>query len=275
MPVDRMSCYQFVFERARAQKETSMSTFFDALKTYEAMHGAGASSFAELMKAVIDHEITGEEANQIRCVCASVASALEGQLASNARYFGEEYKKLDWWRGTGHSIDALGICPNDLGSGQHVSALQLAFHRAMLTTCAWNADCFLADGDGRARIESIVDRYRKELRPPLDTWVQRMGAVITGAVEFGDALDLIFACGWAAIHAEGAVRKSTEAEAPEAVANPWGHIASTAFEVLRRSQDNDDARKALLACGAVADQAFAGRYDPAAVERFCHVHAAP
>jgi hypothetical protein len=274
MPVDRMSCYQCFLNAREAQKEKSMSTFFDALKTYEAKRGAGASSFAGLMKAVIDHEITGEEANQIRCVCASVANAFEDQRASNAQYFAEQYKKIDWWRRSGHSTDALGICPSDQARDQLLCELEIALHRATLMTCAWNADAFLEDGDGRARTESILAHYRKELRRPLNTWVQRMGAIVAGALDYDDAVDLIFACSSAAISADGAAQRSAGIGSPATVNKPWDDIATTAFQVLCGNPDHDDARNALLACGVVADQAFAGRYDPVAVERFCHIHAA-
>lgn len=250
-----------------------MSTFFDALKTYEAKHGAGALSFSELMKAVIDHEITGEEANQIRCVCASVASALESQLASNARYFGEDYKERDWWRGTGCSTDALGICPSEQATGKPLSKGEVALHRAMLMKCARNADVFLSDVDSRAKTERILAHYRNELRRPLKTWMERMGAIVAGAVDYHEALELISACSSAAIDAENAATPTAQTKVPTAH-QPWDDLTSIAFEKLCATPDDDDARKALLACGVVADRAFAGRYDTAAVERLCRIHAA-
>ena len=179
-----------------------MSTFFEALKTFEAKRGASASSMSELMRAIIDLDITGEEANQVRCVCASVAEALEGQLAANARYFFEEYTMIDWWRRTGSATDALGICSSENTGNQSLTEREAAEYRATLMGCARNAHAFLRDADGRIHLEGILVYYRAELSLPLDNWEQRMEAVAAGAVDYDDALDLIQGCICAIWHAQ-------------------------------------------------------------------------
>lgn len=242
-----------------------MSTFFDAVKTFEEKRGARAASLSELMRAAIELEITGEEANQVRCVCASVADALEGQLASNAEYFFEDYTKTEWWRRTGKAIVALGIFTSEDAAAPAFTAREVAEHRATLMACARNADSFLIDADGRVHMEGILARYRAELGQPLETWQQRMEAITAGAVDYDDALDLILSCICAIWNAQHGIVESGKVGAPQDSYKGWDHIAETAFQFLCQNPDDLEARRVLTTCGAIADGEHADR---AIVEQF-------
>ena len=103
-------------------------------------------------------------------------------------------------------------------------------------------------------IEAIIHERCRELGRPLNTWASRMDAIIAGAFDYDDAIDVVQRCATLADIAEMSALYSMSGDAPPQVGK-WEAETEPAFEALCASHDPQNApeRYTLEKCARLAD----------------------